>query len=249
MRRLFTRCMFMVAVVLLCVVVSSCSDDDKDDNNPQSGDKSKTVTVKGGATVNFVDLGLPSGTLWADRNIGATSPEDYGAYFAWGEISPKENYKWSTYLDGRMSSYSDCGTDKDAMKGITDIAGNVTYDAATANWGTGYKMPTKAQWEELKNSSYTTWTWCDGVDTKYNNTTVVGYKVTSKTNGNSIFLPAAGLRYGMSTYGTGSFCDYWSSSLTESYPEQAWLMDFDSSGHDVDYGYRDYGQSVRAVGE
>ncbi len=210
-------------------------------------DKSKTVTVKGGSTVNFVDLGLPSGTLWADRNIGATNPEDYGAYFSWGETSPKSNYSWSTYLDGGIVKFTDCGTEKDAMKGITDIAGNATYDAATANWGAGYKMPTKVQWNELNNSSYTIWTWCDGVNEKYNNTMAKGYKVTSKANGNSIFLPAAGVRSGTDTFNAGSDGYYWSSSLYEFYPYFALLMYFSSSNLDVNGIHRYAGKSVRPV--
>ncbi len=109
-------------------------------------------TAANGDEIVMVDLGLPSGTLWADRNVGASAPEAYGNYYAWGETNTKEDYSWGTYLDGNIASSSDCGTEKDAMKGITDIAGNATYDAATANWGTGYKMPTEAQWQELYNS-------------------------------------------------------------------------------------------------
>ncbi len=217
----------------------------------------KTVTVKGGSTVNFVDLGLPSGTLWADRNVGASAPEAYGNYYAWGETSSKEDYCWSTYLDGGIVENTDCGTEKDIIwckyGDKADIAGT-SYDAATVNWGAGYKMPTKAQCEELNNSSYTTWTWCDGVNEKYDNTTVKGYKVTSKTNGNSIFLPAAGYRFDTeSNYIAGVLGYYWSSSLYDPVVCVAWYVYFGSSSHDVEYyyggRYRDDGFPVRPVSE
>ncbi len=114
---------------------------------------------------NVIDLGLPSGTLWADRNIGAKSPEDYGYYFAWGEIEPKNGkYTWDTY------KY------KDNPETLPS-----SHDAATQNWGSDWCMPTKEQFDELLK--YCKWTWMGN-----------GYEVKGM-NGNSIFLPAAGAKW------------------------------------------------------
>ncbi len=182
----------------------------------------------------WVDLGLPSGTLWATCNVGANSPEEYGDYFAWGETKSKNTYDWSTYFD------TDDGgkTFKKYYKngGLTEL--QPADDAATANWGSGWKMPSLAQIKELCNSSYTTseWTQMNGVN---------GRKVTSKSNGNSIFLPAAGLRSGGELNNAVSY--YWSSSLGPNYDDNACYLVFNSGYWDWDYYDRNYGQSVRAV--
>ncbi len=254
-----------VALCFGALCLSSCSDDDKEESNTKNEENAEnsmnSVGLSGTSSLQqtynlskgdaqMVDLGLPSGTKWADRNIGATSLEDYGAYFAWGETKPKDYYDWSTYLDGNIWLSEDCGTDDDVMKDLTDIAGNATYDAATVNWGAGYKMPTKEQWSELNNSSYTTWTWCNGRDIQYNNTSVKGYKVTSKANSNSIFLPVAGYYSGMFIYMAGSDGYYWSSSLFKSRPYYVNTMRFyshDQNENIVEFRFK--GQSVRAVGE
>lgn len=120
-------------------------------------------------THEYVDLGLPSGTLWATCNIGANNPEDYGDYFAWGETTPKETYDENNY------SFS-------FPSGATEL--NSSYDVATAQWGSRWQMPNKDQMNELINESYTTSAW-----TTKNN--VKGRLITSKLNGMSIFLPAA----------------------------------------------------------
>ena len=144
------------------VAFVSCSDDDKEVNKTENGHE-------------YVDLGLTSGTKWATCNVGANKPQDYGDYYAWGEVTTKSTYNWSTYLDGNMSSYSDCGTDKDALKGVTDIAGT-EYDAAKANWGGKWCMPTKAQQDELRSECYWVWT------SSYNNSNVAGYIVYKAKN-------------------------------------------------------------------
>ncbi len=159
-----------------------------------------------------VDLGLPSGTLWATCNVGADSPADYGDYFAWGETSPKSNYdldtyKWGNYYEDALLKYN-----TDPSFGTVD---NKTIlepsdDAATANWGSSWRIPTLQEWEELGNETYCTWTWA----TKKNSTgeSINGCLVTSKSNGNSIFLPTAGFRVSTSLYEVDSG-NYWSSSL------------------------------------
>ena len=210
---------------------------------------------------NYVDLGLTSGTKWATMNLGASKAQDYGNYYAWGETTTKEIYNWSTYLDGNISSNSDCGTDKDALKGVTDIAGT-QYDAAKANWGGKWRMPTKTQLDELLNECY--WVWTES----YNNSNVKGYivykaktssdkgvKVTSSGTPSSsytlsdahIFLPTAGYRYDGDLKRAGLVGYYWSSSLGTDYPYGAWNVYFGSGNVDYGRGDRVYGQSVRAV--
>ena len=196
----------------------------------------------------YVDLGLPSGLLWATCNIGASSPEEYGDYFAWGEKEPKSDYSLDTYKycnDTEGYSFSKYVTDSeygDYGKIDNKTALESSDDAATANWGGSWRMPTRAEWVELNNTDNCTWTWTtqDGHD---------GYKVTSVKNGNSIFLPAAGYRVGSSLLNAGSNGYYWSSSLFESDPSGAWRCYFDSS-HRYANGISDCrhdGQSVRPV--
>jgi len=129
----------------------------------------------------YVDLGLPSGLLWATCNVGADSMTDCGDYFAWGETSPKSSYtKENSLTYGKI---------------LSDISGDSRYDAARANWGGHWRIPTKAEFQELRNHCVWTWTSQDGQD---------GYLVTSAKNGNSIFLPAGGYKDSASSH----FKDY-----------------------------------------
>ena len=202
---------------------------------------------------DYVDLGLPSGTLWATCNVGASSPEDYGYYFAWGETEPydkngKTYFDWSTYKWCKgsyvtMTKY--CTSSSYGNDGFTDGKTKLDPedDAAYVNWGPAWRMPSKEQYQELFNSSNTTteWTTQNGV---------YGRKITSKKEGytdRSIFLPAAGYRDGSSLRNAGSDGRYWSRSLDESYPNSAWRLDFDSSDIGTYGNYRCYGQSVRPV--
>ena len=176
---------------------------------------------------HLIDLGLPSGTKWACCNVGAEKPEDYGGYFAWGETTEKSSYTSGNYLDGKGISY-DIGK---------DIAGT-QYDAATANWGSPWVMPSKDQMEELKNNCTSEWTTENGVN---------GRRFTGP-NGASIFLPAAGGRWKDDLYYAGSDGRYWSSSLYESGTSYVWGLYFGSGYVYTDYYYgRDGGQGVRPV--
>ncbi len=186
-----------------------------------------------------VDLGLPSGTLWADRNIGANSPEGYGDYFAWGETRPKSVYDWSTYKYCNGSSDTMTKYCTNSSYGIVDnkTVLEAADDAATANWGKFWRMPTHAEQEELNSKCTWTWTTRNGVK---------GYKVIGP-NGNRIFLPAAGFCSDNSVYSPDSYGHYWSASLNESYPYLAWGMYFLSVNHYSDYYSRCRGHGVRAV--
>lgn len=156
----------------------------------------------------YVDLGLPSGTLWATRNVGADNPEDYGDYFAWGEVEPKNTYGWSTYKYCNGSSTTLTKYCTDSYYGTVDYKTELDLedDAAYMNWGEGWRMPSIAQIEELYDSNYTTAQWV----TRNGNG---GRLITSKSNGNSIFLPAAGSRHNDMLLSAGSYGYYWLRSL------------------------------------
>lgn len=151
----------------------------------------------------YVDLGLPSGTLWATCNVGATTPEGYGNYFAWGETATKKTYNWSTYFDTSDGGGTFTKYNRDGGKTVLDLED----DAAHVNWGGSWRMPTKEEcWELLDNCSWT-WTTQNGIN---------GYKVTSTKAGYTdkfIFLPAAGYRQDSGLDEVGSNGSYWSSSL------------------------------------
>ena len=190
----------------------------------------------------YVDLGLPSGLLWATCNVGADSPEEYGDYFAWGETQPKDIYNWSTYqyCNGSSSTLTKyCNNSSYGYNGFTD---NLTTllpedDAATANWGNDWRMPTKEEWQELYNNTTVTWTQQNGVNGR----------LFTASNGNNLFLPAAGYRYDSSLYYAGSYGGYWSSSLHADIPYGARGFYLGSGNYSM-YGYsRSYGFTVRPV--
>lgn len=201
-----------------------------------------------------IDLGLPSGTKWASCNVGATKPEEYGGYYAWGETEEKDYYYWNNY----MCEDDECGTKKDPIytwngnKLYADIAGS-KFDVATSKWGPSWQMPSSAQMDELLNECI--WTWCDGDKTKYNGTSVKGYIISSKVNNNKIFLPAAGNYYKDELIYGDEYCLYWSSSQFdgsafegEDYytnSNSAFGMDYNYKQTYVDLRY--YGQTVRPV--
>ena len=187
-----------------------------------------------------VDLGLPSGTLWADRNVGADAPEAHGDYFAWGETAPKDYYDWSTYkkwYNGSSSTITKYCTDSSYGTVDNKKVLDLEDDAAYVNMGAEWRMPTYPELQELMNNCTTTWTTQNGV---------YGRKVTGP-NGNSIFLPAAGFRGSSLLYDAGSYGHYWSSSLYESLPCNAYVLYFNSGGYNWAFGNRYFGFSVRAV--
>lgn len=166
----------------------------------------------------YVDLGLS--VKWATCNVGASSPEDYGNYYAWGETKTKSNY-----------SESNCVT---YSKNLSDIGGDSRYDAARANWGGSWRLPTKKELEELKDRC--TWIWTTQGGKK-------GCRVTGP-NGNSIFLPATGNGSSLDYAGRVGF--YWSSSPDYNV---AWDLYFTSGGQNIYFHFYHNGFSVRPVAE
>ena len=189
----------------------------------------------------YVDLGLS--VKWASVNIGANKPEEYGDYFAWGETQPKSYYEWSTYKWCNGTYYTLTKYCTNSGYGTYDGKSTLELadDAARANWGGSWRMPTKEEQDELCDNCNCEWTTQNGV---------AGYKVTSKKEGytkNSIFLPAAGYRLYSSLYNTGRNGCYRSSSLSADSPLDAWYMGFNSDNVDREDSNRDYGFSVRPV--
>jgi hypothetical protein len=191
-------------------------------------DKADTPSTETNTDPIAVDLGLPSGTKWADRNIGAKLPEDTGRYFSWGNTDGHEAGKDYNFDD---DTYGD--TPGAELDGDIDLA----HDAARANLGEPWQMPTKDQFKELVDN-------CE-IET----CTLNGYRgrrFTSKINGNSIFMPFAGYIYGTGLLGRGSYGYYWSASLYSA--AGGYNLYFNSGGVlPADNDYRYYGFSVRAV--
>ena len=196
------------------------------------GEQKSFTTLTAGPDANnheYVDLGLS--VKWATCNVGANSPEAYGDYFAWGETETK-----SEYTEENCPTYG-LSISELQSQGYIDGAGylNPQYDAAAANWGGDWRMPTYDELNELISKCNWMWTTQNGVK---------GYKVTSKTNGNSIFLPVAGYRSGSSLKGAGNYGHYWSSSRSS---DGAYRLFFNSFGPAVDDNDRNSGKSVRPV--
>lgn len=224
----------LCAVVIIAIVAAVVHN--KKSNNPiNEGGGQKPAEGSDSAAVDIysasscpdnnhphaIDLGLPSGTKWACCNVGASAPEENGGYYAWGETETKSDYSESNYMLGYVGS---------------DIAGT-QYDVAHVKWGNGWRMPTKAQQEELKMECESEWTTENGVS---------GHRFTA-SNGASVFLPAAGRYDGASLFGTGSNGNYWSGALGEDNPSSAYSLDFYSGGVGVNGYYRNFGFTVRPV--
>lgn len=171
----------------------------------------------------YVDLGLS--VKWATCNVGATKPSDYGDYFAWGETSTK-----SEYTSANSVTYN---------KSIDNFFGDSHYDAASANWGGTWRMPTVAEIDELKDNCKYEWTTIDG----HNGYLVIG------PNGTSIFLPAAGWRFGSSLYRVDESGRYWSSTPDEGDTQDAYNLYFGCDLFSRFWSYRNFGHPVRPVSE
>lgn len=174
----------------------------------------------------YVDLGLPSGLLWCDHNVGASKPEEEGFFFSWGNVTPgTSGFDQTTY--NSTSGHNLTG----------DIAVGDTYDMARANMGAPWRLPTRLEFQELYDNCTNAWVTQNGMS---------GRRFTSNINGNSIFFPAAGLYNGSSHYSVGSYGLYWSSSFHSA--TTAYNLLSYSPAVDPQYNTdRYFGFSVRAV--
>ena len=217
-----------------------------------------SVVVSPKCPAGAVDMGTTTADgyklYWGTSNLGAGKPEEYGDYYAWGEIDPyyssqdpltwkdgKTGYNWASnkWYNGTLTKYnnsSSCGTvdNKTVLEPEDDVA--------HVKLGRKWRMPTDAEWTELRTKC--TWTWV----TNYNGSGING-RLVKATNGNSIFLPAAGFRNDTNLYLAGSNGLYWSSSLSSDAPYNAWYVYFYSDDVSRRYGSRNIGQSVRPVSE
>jgi len=217
------KAFFMLAIAAM--LFASCSKDDDNNND------------------NWVDLGLPSGLLWAKCNLGATVPEEYGDYVAWGETQGKEFYKWITYrhctvdADSNLATLTKYNTSTDfgTVDNLTTLES--VDDAAAVRLGNGARTPTKEEWQELLDNTTAEWTTINDVN---------GCKFTGP-NGNSIFLPAAGAIYRSRASLDGRNGIYWSSSLRTDYPCEALGFRILSEMQLIAHGDRYCGFSIRAV--
>ena len=222
--------LFLAAAILLGAGLWSCDRENNNGNN-NGGDNSSVV---------WVDLGLPSGLLWADRNVGAQSPEDYGNYYAWGETSPKGVYDWDTYAYGNFNALTKYCSDSNS--GLNFFTDNLTTleasdDAATVNIGADARMPRDEEWQELMDNTTSTWTTRNGI---------YGRLLTA-SNGKSLFLPAASWCEGSNPHNVGESGFYWSGTLYMDEPNNALCITFDADNQFHSSIPRSYGCSVRAV--
>lgn len=242
MKKIFQLSAMLLAFALPLALFTACDDDDdektsettsnSDSSSSDSDSDSSTDDSSSMVVGTAVNLGLS--VKWADINVGATLPADYGYYYAWGETKTKDSF-----------------TEDSATIGISiaDYSGDATYDAATANWGSTWRTPTKDECKELINNC----TWESTTQKDSNGHTIYGFQITG-SNGNSIFLPLAGWIYealsdpdGWYTYTDGN---YWSSTqYVNSAKDCAYSMLIDQGGDWIGVGQdgRNYGESVRPV--
>ena len=222
--------LILIGVILSLVLRGSSGTRSVDEGSAASEDIA-TGSIGGH---EYIDLGLPSGLLWATCNVGAENPEDYGDYFAWGETTTKSSYD-------EKNSATDC-KDNSWLRtnGYLDPNGNLTmeYDVANANWGSTWRMPTKADMDELLENTTSTWTTRNGVK---------GRLLTSKRNGQTIFLPAAGDRSNKSLYDDGAYGFYWTSTPREDYYYSSYYLYFNSDQCLIGWSNRHFGPAVRPV--
>ncbi len=230
------KTLLMAAMLLLCAGLWAC-----EETPLTPGDEPNNPDNPGGSTqVEWVDLGLPSGMLWASHNVGATTPEGYGNYYAWGETTPKSYYDWNTYRFGEYGAFTKYCTNTWGLNGFYDnkMTLEPDDDPATVNMGGGARTPTSAEWEELLANTTNIWTTQNGVH---------GVKFTA-SNGKSIFLPAAGYHRFGDLIGDDGGGFYWSSSIyAADNPAFAWIYFFAGDDRHMEGGSREYGYPVRAV--
>jgi hypothetical protein len=198
----------------------------------------------------YVDLGLPSGTKWAKMNVGANSPTDTGLYFAWGEtqgyttsqVGTSEGQKTFTWSDYKFNPSGD-GSTFTKYNAADGTVLDLEDDAAAVNWGGQWHMPTEAQYRELFNTTYVTNAWV----TDYNGSGVNGRLFTSVSNGNTMFIPAAGACADGKVLSIGEGGNFWASNLSSVFVSDARVFYFWSDTADTSGSSRCGGRSVRGV--
>ena len=193
----------------------------------------------------YVNLGLPSGTLWAKTNVGAFAPEQIGDYFAWGETSPKDYYNWTTYkwCNGDYHSFTKyCTISNNGFEGFVDNLTELEIldDAATVNWGPEWQMPSREQIQELVDNC--TWQWTVRGSS-------YGYLMTGP-NGAQMFLPATGMRWDDQLYIADTYGYYWSRTLNAASDAYVLMFHYNNGSGNISREYsiaRSYGQPVRPV--
>lgn len=225
-----------IALLLMC---SSFSYAQRNNNNVHPNNKRNQTTVSRQRITaiptkrnaenghEWIDLGLS--VKWATCNVGANKPEDYGGYYAWGEASTKSYYNYDNYFDSSYNIYKN-GTQ-------TQISPTSGHDTARENWGGTWRMPTKAEYDELCKKCK--WMWISKNRHK-------GYRVTGP-NGNCIFLPAADHRVGTDFSGEGTSGLYWSSTLGSTSSNYAYYLSFFDGHYETGIIHRSCGQSIRPV--
>ncbi|MBQ9416982.1 MAG: hypothetical protein IJU19_00165 [Bacteroidales bacterium] len=222
-------------IVLLAAEMTACEKENSSNGNENG-------SGGGSTTASWVDLGLPSGLLWASCNLGATTPEGYGNYYAWGETSLKSDYSWNIYCYAngdynRLTKY--CNIPRFGHDGFTDTltTPQAMDDAATQALGSGARMPTQAEWQELLDNTTDTWATQGGTNGR----------LLTATNGKSLFLPATGYSQRSSCFDDGGYGNYWTSSLCEDWPSNAYCFTFSDWYQFMNDDARYLGFSVRAV--
>ena len=237
----FSKALAAIMLMTAVVFAAGCKPEDE----PSGGGTDHTDDYE------WVDLGLPSGTLWATCNVGAYgTPENYGNFFAWGETALMASFNWMGYRysitdTDDLTKY--CNNSYYGYNGFVDtlIVLQPNDDAATVQWGEGWRTPTKEEWVEMYEHTTHSWTTLNEVTGR----------LFTASNGNSIFLPAAGLY----CEGTEWFCDghrhynaevegdYWASSLNTGDPISAWVFAFDDDDFGMGNLDRYIGLSIRPV--
>ena len=177
---------------------------------------------------HMIDLDLPSRTKWACCNVGSIKPEDYGNYYAWGEIQTKLLYDWCHYEYFNDNIYRNLGS----------IISGTQYDIAFLKWSGKRQMPTKEQYEELINNCSQIWIRMNGIK---------GRKFTSLKNGKSIFFPAAGLRDATALNSTNIAGLYWTGTQHELYNEEAYFFNIERDTANTNFIFRGLGLTIRPV--
>ena len=225
-----------ISFLLSLVLLASC-DFDLDEEKKEEPKKESVIP-------EYVDLGLPSGLKWATKNVGASTPTDFGYYLSWGEISEKLNYDWSVYrwCSGKGNTLIKYCCDAESGRVDSLKVLEPADDAASKLMGKDWRMPTYSEYDELINEC--TWKWV----TSYNGVNVNGYVITG-SNGKSIFFPAGGAMMGTNLYSKDITGGYWSSSLREdkSLNNSAILIMFEEGEYRLESEYRMNGFNVRAV--